>query len=83
MRAYPVVLDTEGLALSRYIEHWHPELHPRDARKKLEHSFATATFVTRDSSQALTFWRTDEGVILAVDEHGIVNTVMPRGTKFR
>ena len=79
MNSRPAALDAEGHALSRYIERWHPNLHPRDARLRLEGYFLSANFVEREDGNAQSIWRTSEGALLVVDDHGVVRTVLPRG----
>lgn len=79
MSQRPTALDAEGHALSRYIERWHPELHPRDARLRLEGCFLSADFVEREDGNTQSIWKTSEGALLVVDDHGVVRTVLPRG----
>jgi hypothetical protein len=78
MNPRPAALDAEGHALSRYIERWHPGMHPRDARQRLEGHFLSADFVEREDGNAQSIWRTSEGTLLVVDDHGVVRTVLPR-----
>jgi hypothetical protein len=74
----PTTLDAAGHALSRYIERWHPDVHPRDARLRLEGYFSSADFVEREDGNAQSIWKTSEGALLVVDDHGVVRTVLPR-----
>ena len=83
MSPRPATLDVEGHALSRYIERWHPNMHPRDARLRLEGYFPTADFVEREDGNAQSIWRTVEGALIVVDDHGVVRTVLPRGSTSR
>ena len=74
----PISLDEDGHSLTRYIERWHPHMHPRDARKQLEAQLITARFIECESGNDQSIWRLQEGVLIVVDDHGVVKTVLPR-----
>lgn len=81
--APPIALDIDGHSLSRYIERWCPPEHPRDSRKRLEALLPDAAFVEREDGNAQSIWQLPGGILIVVDDHGVVRTVLPRGSRRR